>query len=127
MITMGEGYREYHIFTHSQEDIDKWGWSNFYLNNEENLNNGVEGDFDWDVHEITKTYDDAVDVIMKGNKLDPIAYGVIWEYQYLGDEEDYDEGNYTDNYTVIINSRPRATINNDKLFNDIILNYIREG
>ena len=118
---MGEGYREYHIFTYSQEDIDKWGWSNFYLDN------GVEGDFDWDVHEITKTYDDAVDVIMKGNKLDPIAYGAIWEYQYVGDEEDYDEGNYTNNYTVIINSRPRATINNDKLFNDIILNYIREG
>ena len=39
---MGEGYREYHIFTYSQEDIDKWGWSNFYLDN------GVEGDFDWE-------------------------------------------------------------------------------
>ena len=117
---MGDLLREYHIFTHSQEDIDKWGWSNFYLN-------GVEEDFEWDVHEITKTYGDAVDVIMTGNKLDPIAYGAIWEYQYVVDGENYDEGKYTDNYTVIINSRPRATINNDKLFNDIILNYIREG
>ena len=117
---MDDLHSEYHIFTYSQEDIDKWGWSNLIFFK----NDGYTEDFEWDVHEITKTYDDAVDVIMKGDKLDPIAYGAIWEYQY---EEDDDEGNYTANYTVIINSRPRATINNDKLFNDIILNYIREG
>ena len=117
---MDELQKEYHVFWHDQGEIDKYGWKWFYLEGT------IESGYDWDVHEVTKTYDDAVDMILNWNKKDPIAFAAIWEYHYVGEEGERDEGHYTDNYTVIINSRPRATINNDKLFNDIILNYIRE-
>ena len=117
---------EYHLYSIDQDAIDQGGWEWFYLEGT------IESGYDWDVHDVTKTYDEAVDKIRKWNKKNPIAFAAIWEWGCScpsaidSTEHDECEGNYTDNYTVIINSRPRATINNDKLFTDIILNYIRE-
>jgi hypothetical protein len=111
---------EYHLYSIDQDQIDKWGWEWFYLEGT------IESGYDWDVHEITKTYDEAVDVIKNWNKKDPIAFAAIWKYRYEGDESDRGNGEYTDDYKVIIDSRPRATINNNNLFKDIILKYIRE-
>ena len=88
----------YDIFTYPQEMIDKYGWDDFYVDGER------ENGFDWDVHDIFSTYDEAVKAIEEFNKEIPLAVGHIWEY-------DKDADDYTDNYEVIISTDPELNKN----------------
>ena len=101
----------YDIYTYSQEDIDKDGWENFYLDGKR------ENGFDWDAHDVFSTYDEAVKAIEEINKETPLAYAAIWEYDneavlHTFPDGTKDLGQYTDNFTEIINTDSEAQSKN---------------
>ncbi|MCP4124327.1 MAG: hypothetical protein GY751_21485 [Bacteroidetes bacterium] len=105
--------KEYHICTYLQEQIDEDGWEGTYLDG-----TGIEKDIEWDVGEITQTYDEAVDYIKKENEENPLAYAAIWEWDkdalvhtFKDGTKDY--GEYTDNYEIIIWTDPEVNFSAD--------------
>ena len=90
----------YDIFTWPQEDIDKYGWENFYLDGKR------ENGFDWDAHDRFPTHDEAVKAIKEIDKETPLAYAAIWEWDkdavnHTWPDGTKDLGQYTDKYTEI--------------------------
>ena len=95
----------YDIYTYPQDEIDKYGWENFYLDGKR------ENGFDWDAHDGFPTYDEAVKAIEEINKETPLAVGHIWEWDkdavvHTFPDGTKDLGQYTDNYTVVISTDP---------------------
>jgi hypothetical protein len=95
----------YDIVTFTQEDVDKNGWEDFYLDGKR------ENGFDWMLEDRFPTYDDAVKAIGEINKETPLALAHIWEWDkdlvvHTFPDGTKDLGQYTDNYKVIIDTHP---------------------
>ena len=88
----------YEIYTYPQDDIDKHGWENFYLDGKREMG------FDWYAQDGFSTYDEAVKAIKEIDKETPLAVGHIWEY-------DRDIDDYTDNYKIVISTDPEVKTN----------------
>ena len=93
--------KEYHISVYLEEDIpNDDSWKEWYLEG-----TGIEKDLEWDYGETKKTYEEAVDYIKKENEETPFAYAAIWEWDFDAHGGD---GDYTDNYDIIIWTDPEA-------------------
>tara|TARA_R100001440_G_scaffold70722_3_gene93284 strand:+ start:5373 stop:5837 length:465 start_codon:yes stop_codon:yes gene_type:complete len=90
----------------------------------EYLDGNIHDGLDWDVTEITSTYEEAVSFINEDNEKSPLVFAAIWEWDedavvHTFPNGTKDLGQYTDNYEIIIWADP-------KVYEDLVRFFIEQ-